>query len=442
MLRPCFLLIVSILLAGLSFAQNTDTITIQYNQKKKSFGKPSQRIYKKKNDFMIKLEGVNTLSHIIKFEFQEKYFKSEMPEGLVSLIGADISGMVASDSDPLEEIILNDSTVGEKTNPYERFKELSRVLDSTKVYIEKKYDRPAYSKRIAKDAVILIKKIYGKEKDDELTFANIAVDYNQTITRFEILEKVLNGTKLNDIGASDYEDCLAEYNANQQNHLELKELESRIKLVCKYVFDVATKKNVKRAVESKSYSSTSEVVSLKISVIDRFNQEDTVASETFDFYRQGKFKVDYSVGLGVNRLVDWSYYIDKSDTANWAIGVEEQRDIDFNTFVFAHFNWRLVDYFSLGPSIGVSTSLFSAKTSFLIGGSFGFGRNNLVSLNFGCTLGTEKLISRSISTDGTPAGSTVPLDLEEIPTYDRITFEPLGYLSLTYNFNRVKTNKP
>ena len=385
-------------------------IIAKYDKAKKTIKKLDKSSSTLNDGFKIKVTGVHSVLHKVSFEFEDFSWHSEPPEGLKTIL-PEIYGTAGSSAVPPSG-----------PDRYKRVLKIQAFLNSAKKELETSFDGANWSadsdKTICDKYVNKIATLYT---DDKEVLSAVAEDIQYFIGEYESILK---------IGEADYIGYLAE---NKLGYENIKKIQGKILSGLKAI--IGGKSQVKGNSSSKVHLPKKEATTVKIYVIDRFNPSDTITSFKQDVYRMGKFKIDFSAGLGVNSLLNPSYYIGKNDTIPF-IGEEEKRDIDLTLISLAHFNWRLLPWFSAGPTIGASVSIFDAKPTFLLGGGLSFGKQRSVSLSGGMSFGKVNVLSKKVSTDGITADLTLDSDISEVPTYGKIKF---GYfISLTYNLKRTK----
>jgi hypothetical protein len=422
-MKKALLFITLALISEISHS-NEGLVHLTFDKTKKQIVKIDKKFYNPSDGIQIVVNGIHPILHKVSINFDDAYWHSEPPKITKSVL-PNISTLSFSQN---AEIFKSESSIPEiKLIGYQRINRIISILDSAKTTLSKSYKSPNWEP--SNDVSIclsIFNQISQLYPNGSSLMNNIRIEIASLSTTYDQLSKVKT------IEDAEMFNSIIDYlSLNSWNNSRLKSSKSTILGVLP-----ALKKGMKDSLtKSKKYYPKGEFTTVTIHIIDRFKPSDTITTFIQDIYKVGKFKIDFSSGIGVNSILDPSFYIGKNDTIPF-IAEEEKRDIDFNIFGLAHFNWRVLSWLSLGPTTGVSISVFSAKPTYLVGGSISIGRKNLISLSGGISFGAKNILSRKVSSDGFNADLPLALDISTVPTYKKIT---KGYfISLTYNFKRVR----
>jgi len=129
--------------------------------------------------------------------------------------------------------------------------------------------------------------------------------------------------------------------------------------------------------------------------VQLFNKGKSIQSESYSYYTQGGFKVDYSVGLVFHTLTDQSLSIkETTDNTNSykTIVAEQKNSLTPGAGLFAHFYGRTGGWFNYGLMTGFELGTDS-KPKYLAGISFLIGREQRIVISPGIILGQVKVLS-------------------------------------------------
>lgn len=412
-----------------------ETIEVEYSYKTKDIKKLEKDYASKNKGIKINVTGIHSTLHKVSVEFEDFSWESTPPEALEVLFpGFDDFQLLTNDTDG-PELFPNKAKPMDYENQVDTLIEVQKKINEIKNDLATSFDKNGEldSNKVAKacgNTLEEVTKLIGAEDEKEV-LATINYKIHYLLTYYEKLvesSKNLTPGKDNDVFLE-----IAKYNWSYQI---LKKNKSKIINGVLVLLSNDETSEVNSTYTTKNaHFPKKEATTVKIYIIDRFNPSDTLVEFQQDIYRTGKLLVDFSAGIGVNTLVDPTFYIGKKDTIPF-IAEEEKRDVDLTVFALLHLKWKLTSWFALGPSTGVSVSVFDAKPTYLLGGSFTFGKKNTISLSGGVSMGKVDILSRSVSTNGEIADLELAPGISEVPTYGKIGFG--AFACLTYNFGRIK----
>ena len=406
----------TILMAGiLPFvnAQTVINVNVDVNQKKIEFEKHK---IDKDQSFRIQVHGINSLLHVVKYKVDNYVLESTAPSSLASIFPS------VSSSININNIIQTDS---------------SDIVKWAKVLEEvQKLDRKKLTKQGAKAECNRILQMclaqLNISKKDQILYSLQSI--SNTYKAYYEARSAQNTS------ISDSDQDLATELANSANmYQNIKSAEVGLYNTIKILLD-GSKNGVVDSTQSGLYLSKYDLSVATIYVINRFNPKDTLLSGTTDLFVSKKLKLDFSVGIGINNLVDNKYYFtyDAGNAKN-GIGKESATPLDLGLISLLQLDYQLGRYINLGPAAGISISTFNSKPRYLIGLGFGVGRERSITLSGGLSFGNVVELSNQVSDNGADYNNADLSRFESVPTTER--FLTGWYASITYNLTRKRVKK-
>ena len=430
------ILISTVFIAFSSYSQNkkTKTITTSYNRKSKEIRDLNSDYIGFNKNLEIKMDSVNPVLYKVVYKFKDFVWYSETPESIAKILpGMDplIYNSEEKKTDKKGGEIIDSILV--KKPIMERLDSISSLINRTKIRTSKKdVVDTLFLKNTLDSIASYLKpelagntKATGKEIINTLTYHidSLGITYQFELDHIK-LEGLPNGYTEKTIAH------LTRVKTNQEKLNKVKPIILNGTQAIIYGLKKPGNSNT-----SKLHLPKKEAVTVNIFVLDRFSPKDTLSTYSTDIYKTGKFKLDFSVGIGGNSLIDPVFYIDNKDSIPF-IATENKREIDLTAYSLIHFNWRIKSCLSGGPLTGISISIINAKPSYLLGGGLTVGKEKTISFSGGASFGELELLSNRISSDGYTNDQPLQTNISEVPTYKRMS---VGYFfAVTYNFGRVK----
>lgn len=408
------ILSITLCLSGLVLAQNTAKLS--YNNTDKSITWTNEKGVGS-DGIKVEMDGISTVLHKVSVSFEDFSWHSETPEA-IEVLFPNIQSLSMNGANSNPSVIVG----------FDRFEKVLEYVQNAKKALDGEFsgsNRTTMMESICKTHLDKIQMLYSDQND---LLVGIQKEIAFLEADFESQKELLSSIHKKD------PDLVADVSSKNWHYKNLIKNKTFVLQSVMNLIAYSASSSVKTKYTSAPHKIKGEATTLVVHIINRFNASDTISSIKTDLYKNGKFKIDFSAGIGINSILDPSFYI---DTLNGAASIEqeEKRDIDLTIFTLMHLNWRVSPCVSLGPTTGVSVSVFDAKPSYLLGGGITLGKQRSVSLSGGASMGLVNQLSRKISSDGLTANN-LPLSFSEIPTYKKIK---LGYfVSFTYNFTRTR----
>lgn len=365
--------------------------------------------------FQIKLNNTNSLLYKAKFKIDDYYFQSEVPSSLTKIFpGLPTSGAYSALSvnktniNQIIEInvIINEVRKNIKNIPDDKIKQ---YCEEQIKLIKQKIDQTGYS-------------------DDEL-ISQVQQDIISFKAEFET-------TQAQCINVPVPTNCIDTVAKLKPVYIQLKNVETQILNGLNILKDGAAN-GVKFEISSDPHITSSDLSVVEVAILDRFNPKDTLFVGKTELFVKDKVKIDYSVGIAGNNLVEKEYYfVYGSDSTKNGISSEDSSPLDFSILALLHIDWKISPSFALGPNTGISISILDAKPRYHLGFSCSFGMERTFTISTGICFANMKVLSNQVSSNGSDYDNGDLYRFDSVPIANKLK---AGYFfSLTYNLTRKR----
>lgn len=184
---------------------------------------------------------------------------------------------------------------------------------------------------------------------------------------------------------------------------------------------------------SQEFTGEKDISEIHLALYDSYIN-DTIYSGTLTFHTERNWAVDFSTGLFYTNLYKKDYYLaERTPDINDVIEEKKFRG-DVSVGALVHLSYKFKPHLRIGPTVGASISPFDGNIRYLAGISAFIGKEKIIGVSTGISLGQSEVLSSGVTTDA--QGPYLPADENKIPTYDQT--KTGFFIGVTYNFTRTK----